>query len=85
VVGARACEERPGRVFIDAGGRLGASEVTPVTHARVERSRHGRRRAALQRPMAHHGRCAGWWIDATWSGPLAMDGMGELPPAQRSG
>jgi hypothetical protein len=84
MAGARACEERPGRVFIGAGGRLVASEVTTVTHARVERSRHGRRRAPLRRPMARHGRCAGRWIDATWHGPLATDSMGELPPAQRS-
>jgi hypothetical protein len=34
--------------------------------------------------MARHGRCAGRWIDATWRGPLATDGTGELPPAQRS-
>jgi hypothetical protein len=40
--GARAREagERVG--FIPTGGRLGASGVTPVTHARVEGSRHGR-------------------------------------------
>jgi hypothetical protein len=82
--GARAREERPGRVFINAGGRLGASEVMTVTHARVERSRHARRRAPLRRPMARHGRCAGRWIDATWRGPLATDGTGELPPAQHS-
>jgi hypothetical protein len=31
-----------GLVFIPAEGRLGASGVTPVTHARVERPRHGR-------------------------------------------
>jgi hypothetical protein len=73
-----------GRGFIGAGGRLGASEVTPVTHARVERLRHGRRRAPLRRAMAHHERCTGRWIDATWRGPLAMDGTGELPPAQRN-
>jgi hypothetical protein len=83
-VGARAREERPGRVFIGAGGRLGASEVTTMTRARVERSRDGRRRAPLRRPMAHHGRCAGRWIDATWRGPPATNGTGELPPAQRS-
>jgi hypothetical protein len=73
-----------GRVFIGAGGRLGASEVTPVTHAHVERWRHSRRRAPLRRPMVRHGRCAGRWIDATWRGPLATDGTGELPPVQRS-
>jgi hypothetical protein len=73
-----------GRGFIGAGGRLGAIEVTPVTHAHVERSRHGRRRAPLRRLMALHRRCAGRWIDATWRGPLATDGTGKLPPAQRS-
>jgi hypothetical protein len=84
VAGARAREERPRRVFIDAGGRLGANEVTSVTHARVERSRHGRRRAPLWRPMARHRLCADRWIDATWRGPLATDDTGELPPAQCS-
>jgi hypothetical protein len=73
-----------GRVFIGAGVRLGASEVMPVTHTRVGRSQHGWRRAPLRRPMARHGRCAGRWIDATWRGPLATDGTGELPLAQRS-
>jgi hypothetical protein len=34
--------------------------------------------------MASHGRCADLWIDATWRGPLATDGTGELPPVQRS-
>jgi hypothetical protein len=83
-VGARAREERPGQVFIGAGGRLGASEVTTMTRARGERSWDGRGRAPLRRPMARHGRCTGRWIDATWRGPLATDGTGELPPAQRS-
>jgi hypothetical protein len=55
-----------------------------VTHARVGRSRHGRRRAPLRRPMACHGRCTGRWIDANWRGPIATDGTGELPQAQRS-
>jgi hypothetical protein len=84
VASVRVREERPGRVFIGAGGRLGASEVTMTTRARVERSRDGRRRGPLRRSMVHHGRCAGRWIDATWRGPLATDGTGELPPAQRS-
>jgi hypothetical protein len=65
VAGARAQEERLGRVFIGAGGRLGASEVTTTNRACVERSRDGWRRAPLRRPMARHGRCAGRWIDAT--------------------
>jgi hypothetical protein len=73
-----------GRVFMGAGGRLGAREVTTMTRARVERSRDGRRRASLRRPMARHGRCAGRWIYATWRGPLATDGTGVLPPAQCS-
>jgi hypothetical protein len=81
--GARAREERPGRVFMGAGGRLGAREVT-TTRAHVERSRDGRRHAPLRRPMARHGRCADRWIYATWRGPFATDGMGVLPPAQRS-
>jgi hypothetical protein len=34
--------------------------------------------------MARNGWCAGRWIDATRRGPLATDGTGELPPAQRS-
>jgi hypothetical protein len=51
VAGARAREEPPGQVFVGAGGRLGTSEVTTVTHAHVERSRQGRRR----------GRSGGQW------------------------
>jgi hypothetical protein len=70
--------------FIPAGGRLGASGVTPVTHARVEKPRHVRRHASLRRPLARHGRCAGRWIGATWRGPLATGVTGELPPSQRS-
>jgi hypothetical protein len=73
-----------GLVFMGTGGRLGSREVTTMTRARLERSRDGRRRAPLRRPMARHGRCAGWWIYATWRGPLATDGTGVLPPAQRS-
>jgi hypothetical protein len=73
-----------GRVFMGAGGRLGAREVTTTTRARVERSRHGRRRAPLRRPMARRGRCADRWIGAIWRGPLATDVTGELPLAQRS-
>jgi hypothetical protein len=42
VAGARARKERPGRVFIGAGGRLGANKVTTTIHTRVERSRDGR-------------------------------------------
>jgi hypothetical protein len=59
--GGRAYARGRGRglVYILTGGRLGASGVTPVTHAHVERPRHGRRRASLWRPMARHGRCAG--------------------------
>jgi hypothetical protein len=45
VADARAREARERAGFILAGGRLGASEVTQVTHARVDGSRHGRRRA----------------------------------------
>jgi hypothetical protein len=56
-LGVRA-RQRSRTGYILAGGRLGASGVTPVTHARVERPRHGRRRASLRRPMARHGRCA---------------------------
>jgi hypothetical protein len=82
--GARAHEERPGAVFMGAGGQLGAREVTTTTRTCVERSRDGRRRAPLRRPMARHERCAGRWIYATWRGPLATDGTGVLPPAQRS-
>jgi hypothetical protein len=73
-----------GRVFMGAGGRLGSREVTMTTRARLERSRYGRRRAPLWRPMARHGQCAGRWIYKTWRGPLATDGTGVLPPAQRS-
>jgi hypothetical protein len=82
-VRVRARKDR-GQVFIGAGGRLGASEVMTVTHSRVERSWHGRRHARFRRLMARHERCAGLWIDTTWRGPLATDGTGELPPAQRS-
>jgi hypothetical protein len=73
-----------GQVFLLTGGRLGASGVMPVTYARVERPRHGRRRASLRRPMARHGHCAGRWIGATWHGPLATGVMGKFPPSQRS-
>jgi hypothetical protein len=73
-----------GAGFIPVGGRLGASWVTPVMHARVEKPRHIRRRASLRRPMARHGRCAGRWIGTTWRGPLATGVMAELPPSQRS-
>jgi hypothetical protein len=82
-LGVRA-RQGPGLVFIPAEGRLGASGVTPVTHARVERPQHGRRHASLRRPMACHGRCAGRWIGATWHGPLATGVTGEFPPSQRS-
>jgi hypothetical protein len=73
-----------GLAYMRAGGRLGVGGATTVAHARVERLGHGRRRAPLRRPMARHGRCTGHWINATWRGPLATDGTGELPPTQRS-
>jgi hypothetical protein len=73
-----------GLAYMRAGGRLGVGGAMTVAHARVERLGHGRRRAPLRRPMACHGRCAGRWINATWRDPLATDGTGELPPAQRS-
>jgi hypothetical protein len=80
--GRCACARGRGKVLFYARGRsVGASEVTTVTHARVEGSRHGRRCAPLRRPMARHGRCASRWIGATWRGPLATDGTGELPPS----
>jgi hypothetical protein len=82
-LGVRARQGR-GLVFILAGGRLGASGVTPVTYARVERPRHGRRRASLRRPMARHGRCTGRWIGATWHGPLATGVTGKFPLSHRS-
>jgi hypothetical protein len=82
--GARAREAGGRASFIPAGGRLGASRVTPVTHARMEKPRHGRRRASLQRLMARHGWCAGRWIGATWHGPLATSVTGRLPSSQRS-
>jgi hypothetical protein len=73
-----------GQGFMGAEGRLGSREVTMTTHAHVERSRDGRRRAPLRRPIARHGRCAVRWIYATWRGPLATDGTVVPPPAQRS-
>jgi hypothetical protein len=82
-LGVRARQDR-GLAYILTGGRLGASGVTPVTHTRVERPRHGRRCASLRRPMARHGRCADRWIGATWHGPLATCVMGRFPPSQRS-
>jgi hypothetical protein len=83
--GGERAREAGGRAgFIPAGGRLGASGVTLVTHTRVEKPRHGRRRASLRRPMVRHGRCAGRWIGATWRGPLATGVTGKLPPSQRS-
>jgi hypothetical protein len=82
--GVRAREAGGRAGFIPAGGRLGASGVTPVTHARVEKPWHGRRRASLRRPMARHGWCAGRWIGATWRGPLTTDVTGRFPPSQRS-
>jgi hypothetical protein len=81
--GVRAREAGGWAGFIPAGGRLGASGVTPVTHARVEKPWHGRRRASLRRPMARHGWCAGRWIGATWRGPLTTDVTGRFPPSQR--
>jgi hypothetical protein len=84
--GGWACARGRGRglVYILAGGRFGASGVTPVTYACVERPRHGWRRASLRRPMARHWRCAGRWIVASWHSPLATGVTGELPPSQRS-
>jgi hypothetical protein len=71
VAGCVRARQRRGLSQIRAGGQLGASGVTPVTHARVEGSRHGRRHAPLRQPMARHGRCASRWIGATWRGQLA--------------
>jgi hypothetical protein len=82
-LGVRVRQDR-GLAYILTGGRLGVSGVTPVTHARVERPRHGRLRASLRRPMARHGRCAGRWIGATWHGPLATGVTGRFPPSQCS-
>jgi hypothetical protein len=56
VVGARECEERPGRVFIGAGGRLGGRGVNHVAGARTA---WAARRSDVRRsggPMA----CGGW-------------------------
>jgi hypothetical protein len=63
---------------------LEASGVMPVTHARVEKPRHGRQHASLRQPMARDGRCSDRWIGATWRGPLATGVMGKLPLSQRS-
>jgi hypothetical protein len=82
-LGVRGRQGR-GLVYICAGGRLGASGITPVTHARVERPRHGRRCASLRRLMARHGRCAGPVDWRHLAGPLAMNITGELAPSQRS-
>jgi hypothetical protein len=82
--GARAREAGRGLAYVRAEGRLGVVGVSTVAHARVERSRRGRRHAPLRRPMACHGRCVYRWISATWHDPLATGSTGESPPALRS-
>jgi hypothetical protein len=72
-LGVRARQGR-GRVFILAGGRLGASGVTLVTHARVEKPRHGRQRASGGQWRATGGAPAGG---------LAPPGTVHLPRASR--
>jgi hypothetical protein len=52
-LGVRA-RQRPG-MSAYSQGRSVVSEVTPVTQARIERPRHGRRRALPRRPMARRG------------------------------
>jgi hypothetical protein len=68
-----AREEWPGRVFIDAGGRLGGHGVNLVASARaVWAARHG----DVQRscgPMACGGWHAGEWETATWFRPSAHE------------
>jgi hypothetical protein len=71
VANARAREEGERAGFIPAGGRLGASEVKPVTHARVE----GRGMAGDVRRSGDQWRATG---GASASG-LTPPGMTHLP------
>jgi hypothetical protein len=73
VAGARAHEERPGRVFIGAGGRLGGRGVNHVAgaHAAWEATRGDVRRSGG--PMACGGWHAGEWELATWHRPSARE------------
>jgi hypothetical protein len=73
-LGVRARQGR-GLVFIPAEGRLGASGVTPVTHACVERPRHGR-------DVRHSG---GQWraTGGAPAGGLAPPSTVHLPRASR--
>jgi hypothetical protein len=71
VADARSHEERPGWVFIDAGGRLGELEVNHITGARAA---WAARRDDMRRsggPMASSGWHAGEWETATWHRPSA--------------
>jgi hypothetical protein len=73
VADARAREELSGRVFIDAGGRLGGRGVNHIAGARAA---WAARRGDVRRsgdPMA----CGGWhadeWEMATWRRPSAHE------------
>jgi hypothetical protein len=71
VADARAREERPGRVFIDAGGRLGGLGVNHVAGARAV---WAARRDDVRRsggPMASGVWHAGEWETASWHRPSA--------------
>jgi hypothetical protein len=73
VAGARAREERPGRVFIGDGGRLGGRGVNHVAGARAA---WAARRGDVRRsggPMACGGWHAGEWELATWRRPSARE------------
>jgi hypothetical protein len=69
-LGGNACArgERPGRVYMGAGGRLGGRGVNHVAGARAA---WAARRCDVRRPMA----CGGWhadeWKLATWHHPNA--------------
>jgi hypothetical protein len=55
----RAREAEVGEATYSRGRSVVSGEVTLVTQARVERPRHGRRRASPRRPMARREWCAG--------------------------
>jgi hypothetical protein len=68
-VAVRARRSGRGRVFIDAGGRLGGLEGNHVAGARVVwAARHGDVRRTSG-PMASGGWHTGEWTTATWHRP----------------
>jgi hypothetical protein len=73
VVGARACEKRPGRVFKGAGGRLRGHGVNHVAGARAAWAARCCDVRWSGGPMARGGWHAGEWELATWRRPNARE------------